>query len=230
MFGKIKYWFKNYWYYYKWPVILIAFFAGVILFCVLQSETKEDDDALILYTGPHIFEIGEKSSLENCFSQILTDDYNRDGKWSVSLMDMPAFSDDEIREAVGTSEDMGLMMQYAPYTYDAVAQNFTKQVFAGETVICLLDPHWFELLKENDGLVKLEEILGYRPEGLVDDYGATFATLAFAEFFDAAGALPEDTVICFRRLSTASGMTGRDAARKNHENSKQVLRDIFAFS
>ena len=230
MFGKIKYWFQNYWYYYKWPVILIAFFAGVILFCVLQSETREENDALILYTGPHIFAMGEKESLENCFSQILTDDYNRDGKRSVSLMDMPAFSDEEIREAIGTSEDMSLMLQYAPYTYSEVSKNFTKQVFAGETVICLLDPYWFELLKESNGLVKLEEVLGYRPEGMVDDYGAVFATLPFAAFFDVAGCLPEDTVICIRRLSTASGMTGRDAAEKNYECSKAVLRDIFAFS
>ena len=69
-----------------------------------------------------------------------------------------------------------------------------------------------------------------KPEGMVDVYGVTFSTLAFSEFFDVAGKLPEDTVICFRRLSTASAFTGKEAAEKNYENSKKVLRDIFAFS
>jgi len=230
MVAKIKYWFQNYWYYYKWPVILIAFFAAVILFCVVQSESREKADAYILYTGPYFFEMGEKANLENTFSQIMKEDYDGDGKKTISIVDMPAFSADEIKEAVGTSEDMSLMLKYAPYTYDEVSESFSQQVFAGETVICLLDPHWFALLKENSGLVPLEEVLGYKPEGMVDAYGVTFSTLAFSEFFDVAGKLPEDTVICFRRLSTASAFTGKEAAEKNYENSKKVLRDIFAFS
>ena len=228
MIAKIKYWFQNYWYYYKWPVILITFFAGVILFCVLQAETREKADAYILYTGPHFFEMGEKASLENAFAQILTQD--EEGRRTVSIVDMPAFSDEEIREASGDSEDVSLLMKYAPYNYDAVKEGFSRQAFIGETVICLLDPYWFELLKENKGLVPLEEILGYSPDGMVDEYGVTFSTLAFSDFFDVAGKLPADTVICFRSLSTASVFTGKAAAEKNYENSKKVLRDIFAFS
>ncbi len=230
MFAKVKYWFQNYWYYYKWPVILIAFFAAVILFCIVQSESREKADAYILYTGPHMFEVGEKESLQNAFSQIMTTDYDGDGKKTISLVDMPAFSDEEIQEAVGTSEDISLMLKYAPYTYDEVQESFSQQVFAGETVICLLDPYWFSRLKENNGLVPLEEVLGYKPKGMVDEYGVIFSTLDFSQFFDVAGKLPEDTVICFRRLSTASAFTGQDAAEKNYEQSKAVLRDIFAFA
>lgn len=230
MFAKVKYWFQNYWYYYKWPVILISFFVGVLLFCFLQAETRERADAYILYTGPHFFEMGEKASLESAFSQNMRDDYDGDGKKTIAIVDMPAFSDEEIKEAVGTPEDMSLMLKYAPYTYDRVMENFSQQAFAGETVICLLDPHWFGVLKENKGLVPLEEILGYKPDGMVDEYGVTFSTLAFSQFFEAAGKLPEDTVICFRRLSTASAFTGREAAEKNYANSKKVLCDIFAFS
>ena len=190
MVAKIKYWFQNYWYYYKWPVILITFFAGVILFCVLQAETREMADTYILYTGPHFFEIGEKDTLENAFSQILTQD--GEGRRTVSIVDMPAFSDEEIREATDGSDDVGLLLKYGSYTYDAVKEGFSRQAFIGETVICLLAPYWFELLKANDGLVPLEEILGYPPNGMVDEYGVTFSKLAFAEFFDVAGGLPAD--------------------------------------
>ena len=33
MIGKVRKWFSNYWYYYKWTVLIILFFAAVIV-CV----------------------------------------------------------------------------------------------------------------------------------------------------------------------------------------------------
>ena len=229
VFGKIRDWFRNYWYYYKWFVIIGAFFVGVIVFCLVQSQSRAASDALILYTGPHFFESGEKSALQNAFSQIMSEDCDGDGRRTVEIVDMPAFSDEEIRERIGDSPEIGDVMQYAAYTYSEVQKNFSKQVFAGETVICLLDPYWFSLLESNGGLVPLREILGFEPGHAVDEYGVRFSELDFARFFEAAGKLPEDTVICFRRLSTASGFTGKKEAEKNYESSKTVLRDIFAF-
>ena len=230
MFAKVKYWFENYWYYYKWPVILITFFAGVILFCVVQSESREKVDAYIMYTGPYFFEMGEKANLENAIALTMSEDSDGDGRKRISIMDMPAFSDEEIRQAVGTSEDVSLMLKYAPYTYDEVADKFSQQAFAGEAVICLLDPYWFERLRENGGLVPLASVLGYQPEGMVNEYGVTFSTLAFSQYFDVAKKLPEDTVICFRSFSTASIFTGKEAAERRYESSKMILRDLFAFS
>ncbi len=225
MLGKIKYWFQNYWYYYKWPVILIAFFAVVIVFCAVQSETKEKADVTILYTGPCFFEVGEKETVQSNLAQILGEDYDGDGKKRVSIIDMPAFSDEEIEEAVGTSEDIRDMMKYAPYTYDEVQKNFSQQAFAGQAVICLVDPYWFDLLKEGGGLMPLGEVLGYSPEGMVDEYGVTFSTLPVSSYCN----LPEDTVLCFRRMSTAAAFTGREEAERNYAVSTEVLKDLFAF-
>jgi len=125
MFGKIKYWFQNYWYYYKWPVLIIGFFVAVILFCTLQSTTREKTDVNVLFVGPHFFAIGEKDTLEGNLSQIMGEDYDGDGEKRVSVIDMPAFSSDEIEEAVGTG-DINELIKYSPYTYNEVEKSFSQ--------------------------------------------------------------------------------------------------------
>lgn len=226
---KISYWFKNYWYYYKWTVIIVAFFVAVIIFCLVQSENKEKYDVCIIYSGPHIFEIDEKESLQSSFLQIMSDDYDGNGKKNVQIVDMPSFTDEQLREVLGEDPDAITIAKYAPYAVENVQKNFSQQVFSGDTVICLVDKYWYNVLKKADGLVKLEDVLGFRPDNLVDDYSAEFSKLDFAEFFDSAKKLPEDTIICFRRMSTASALTGKKAAEKNYENSKKMLYDIFTF-
>ncbi len=226
---KIGNWFRNYWYYYKWRVIIVAFFVGVILFCIVQSGDREQYDVCILYTGPHLFEIGEKESLSSSFTQVMSEDYDGNGKKNVQIVDMPAFTDDQLREEIGTSDDPVLSVRYAPYTVDNVKSNFSQMVFSGDTVICLVDEYWYKILRDADGLVRLEEVLGYRPDTLRDDYSADFRTLDFSAFFGSASKLPEGTIICFRKMPTASAFTGRKAAEKNYENSKKMLADLFAF-
>lgn len=224
---KIGYWFKNYWYYYKWPVIIVSFFAVVILICTLQAGNRETYDVSILYTGPHIFVPAEKSSLSSAFSQIMSEDYDGDGRKKVDIVDTPAFTDEQIREAVGTSDDPALSIRYAPYTVSNVEGTFTQRVFAGDTVLCLVDEYWYKLLLDSESLVKLEVVIGYRPEELADDYSAYFSDLAFASFFSFS--LPEGTRVCFRKISTASAFTGRKAAEANYKRSEKMLCDLFGF-
>ena len=220
-------WFKNYWYYYKWPVIIIGFFAIVLIFLLAQTGDTEKYDASILYTGPHVFEVGEKDGIASTFSQVLSKDHDKDGAKRVQLIDMPAFTDEQMKEALGEDPDISLTVQYAPYNVDNVKSGFSNQVTVGEASVCLLDEYWYSLVLDVDGLVKLEEVLGYRPDFLVDDYSCRLGDL---EIYKYLSTLPEDTLVCFRKLSTASAFTGTDAAKERYEHSKELLRDIFTFS
>ena len=49
--NKIVKWFRNYWYYYKWTVIGIAFALFVIIFCTLQTCSSDSPDITFLYAG-----------------------------------------------------------------------------------------------------------------------------------------------------------------------------------
>lgn len=227
--NKIRHWFKNYWYYYKWTVIIAVFFVGVIIFCVVQSGDRGSYDVSVLYTGSYIFEQEEKTAFTSALSQVMSADLDGDGKKSVQLIDMTAFTDDQLREVLDSSDDPTLAIKYAQFSEDNVKKNFSQQVFSGDASILIVDEYWYNIVLKADGLVSLEEILGYRPESAIDDYSADFTRLGFSSFFEIAGKLPEGTRICFRRLPTSAAFTGKKAAEKNYENSKRLLADIFAF-
>lgn len=228
MFGKIKNWFKNYWYYYKWGVIIAAAFIAIILICVFQSASKEKYDANIIYAGPHIFSVNEKSSISSAFEQIM-DDYNKDGKKVVDIVDMTAFTDEQIKDAIGDSTDDQLLIKYAPYTVDRVKQQFSN-VIAGDGYICLLDQYWYDILKDASALVPLSEVLGYEPENMIDEFSAYLSELDIYSYFDeSVGKLPSDTIVCFRVMPTTSAFTGVKEARKMYGYSMELFKAIFAF-
>lgn len=230
MFSKIKNWFNNYWYYYKWTVIIVTAFVAIILLCIFQSSSKENYDVSVIYTGPHMFETGEKQELSNAFQQIMSSDYNGDKKKIVDIIDMPAYTDEQIKAALGDDPADNDVMKYAQYTVDGVRQNFSNAVFVGDVSICLLDKYWYDILYSANGLVKLEDILGYRNEKQIDDYSIYLKDLDIYEFFDAFGKLPPDTIVCFRSFPTTSAFTGKKQAEKMYSYSKKLLCEMFEFS
>ncbi len=227
--NKIKKWFQNYWYYYKWIVIIGAFFIGVIVFCLLQSENKKDYDVCILYTGPYMFSVGEKSDFESSFVQIMSEDYDKNGDKNIQVIDLTALTDEQLKEIIETSENPTAAVKYAPYAVDNVKKSFSQQAFAGDSVICILDEYWYNILLKAEGLEKLENVLGYKPENMKDEYSVYFSSLKFSEYFGWSSKFSEDTLICFRKMSTAQAFYGKSNVEKNYSRSIQMLKDIFSF-
>ena len=107
--------------------------------------------------------------------------------------------------------------------------NFNQQIFAGEVVICMLDPYWYEEVKSAAGFVKLADVLGYKPEYAIDDYGVFLSDTNFAQYFKVFARLPEDTVLYMRTISTISIFTGKEKTQKKWEWNAEMMRDLFAF-
>ena len=230
LFAKIKDWFHNYWYYYKWRVIILSAFLLIGGICIAQCSSKEDYDVSILYTGPHIFEMGEKNSIASSFRQLMDRDYNNDGKKVIDFIDLPAFSDDEIREAIGEDPDDKTLVKYAQYTLVSVQPSFAQIASKGDVSICLLDEYWYKILLDAGHLLDLESALGYKPNCLIDDYSAYLSDLpVYTYFSESIGKLPEDTIICFRKMSVTSAITGKKQAERMYSYSKELLKAIFQF-
>ena len=229
VFSKIKNWFHNYWYYYKWGVIIVGAFAVILTICFVQCANKEKYDVKIMYTGPHFFEIGEKDSLANAFEQIM-DDYNKDGRAVADIMDISAFTDEQIKKAVGENPAEEMLVKYAPYTVDRVRQTFTSAI-TGDGYVCLIDKYWYDILKDNNALVPLSEILGYAPDAAIDDYSLYLKDLEFYKFFtDSVGKLPEDTIVCFRVMPATSSIIGRKEAKKMYGYAMKLFRAMIEFA
>ena len=230
MIAKIKNWFHNYWYYYKWRVIIVSFFIVVIAFCSIQFFIhNEKTDVTVAIIGPFFPSQNSERDIGNAFCQIMGRDLNGDGKKNATVIITSAFTDDEIIEAIGENAELSEKMKYAQFTVSNVESRVSNQIFAGDANILLLDEFWYERLKSANALSKITEIVPDTKYTVTDEYYVTLSETRFGQFFDSLGSLPEGTRICFRVLPSSSAFTGKKQSEQNYENSKEVLRSILSY-
>lgn len=227
--------FDNFWYHHKWKVIVIGFFAITLLICTMQMCSREEPDAYIMYAGPYKFGQTDTRSFESAFSAIM-DDRNGDNKTHAELVDIYILSDEQITGELAKMEADG---ELAVVNYEMFASNremFDQQILAGDTVICLLDPHLYEsvfVLDDNgemqSGFMPLAEVLGYTPEYAVDAYSVRIGDTPMGEYFTVLQGLDEDTRLCVRQLSSFSFLKGQSRTEKYHAYCLDVFRKIFEF-
>ena len=75
----------------------------------------------------------------------------------------------------------------------------------------------------------LEEVLGYKPEAALDDYSIRLCDTDFGRYFTCFDTLPENTVLCIRKISSASIFTGIKETEKKHEYHKEMFCAVMNF-
>ena len=222
-------WIDNYWYHYKWRTLIIAFFALIVIIASVQFFTKADVDIYILYTGPHVFAVDEIHEVESAFEQVMSGDRNRDGKKTASLQDITLLTEDQILEARREADEMGINLTINTVEMRNMQRQFNTQIFAGEAVICLLDPYWYEQVRDSGGFMTLASVLGEKPPQALDDYGICLFDTDFGRYFTAFSKFPDDTVLCIRVMSTTSIFKGVSKEEERHAFHVQSFRDALSF-
>ena len=75
----------------------------------------------------------------------------------------------------------------------------------------------------------LAEIFEDVPDAAYDDCAIVLARTDFGQYFNGVNDLPEDTLICVRRLSTMAKFKGESKTRKAHEANVELFRQVVAF-
>ncbi len=226
-----KSWLENFWYHHKWKVIISAFFAIVLGICTYQMVTREVPDVYIMYAGPEYLSAGDVISFKSAMREVM-DDYNEDGEKGMTLITLTCVSEEKLEklkaEAEAASEEFYIDLA-------ANSQNnkqFGMEIFAGEAVICLLDPSLYESVREEGGFVKLSSIFTEEELAeieLFDECGVYIHSIKFGKYFGAMKDLPEDTVLCIRKVSTISAFKGKKKYEKLHEQHVDMFRNIILF-
>lgn len=225
----------NYWYHYKWPTLIALFFGIFCIIGIVQMTTKDKIDVNILYTGPYVFSPREVGEVEAAFEAVMSKDYNGDGEMGAEFTNIVLLTDDQVREVrqnakTGSNSADAIDNVVIDGNGLREAENsFNQQIFAGEVVICLLDPYWYNEVKAAAGFVKLSDVLGSKPDYAIDDYGVLLSDTNFAQYFKVFARLPEDTVLCMRTISTISIFTGREKTEEKWNWNAEMMRDLFAF-
>lgn len=226
--GKFYRWFDNYWYHYKWHTIIIAFFTISFLIMGLQTCSKEDTDAYIIYAGPYVFEADEPAEMASEIVKVMTEDHDKNGKKTAEIVDLYILSQAQIEEEKAAADAQEEVYYYNAQFFAEERKKFDQLIFAGEYSICLLDPHLYESVKESGGFKPLAEIFDEIPDSAIDEYGIKLSETEFGKYFSTVSKLPEDTVLCLRRESTMSFLN-RDKAEKDYAFYVRTFKDIVEF-
>ncbi len=227
---------SNYWYHFKWPTIIAGFFVLFAILCLVQMVTREKPDLYVMYTGPASLSPEGIVLIEDSF-EIFDKDYNKDGKHTVSLLDIVALTDAQMEklreESIKKAEaSKGQeILEFNKQNIRNARQRFSNEIIAGESVICLLDPNMYEMIRDSGAFMSMSEVFGENiPDTFTayDEYAVKLSSTSFSNF---AGIkeLPSDTLICIRRPSIIGAMTGKSKTEAKHAYHLEIFKDILSY-
>ncbi len=229
---RFKKWADNYWYHYKWPTLIALVFilTFAIGFGQIVAE-KNDYDVYALYAGhsylekiPHDEIVGILKENAEKVAKKKNDSDEKD----VNLQMLIYLTDDQIAALKEETEAAG-----EPFSFDYVENNnifktYMKQLVSGENVIMFLSPMMYETAVENDALYKIRDILGRDIPGMTDSgTGIVLKDSGLCEKYPVFSSLPEDSVICFRKVTHAMKLIGRNESKNAHKFQLEVAKELF---
>ncbi|MBE6605882.1 MAG: hypothetical protein E7635_02450 [Ruminococcaceae bacterium] len=208
-------WIDNFWYHYKWIVLIVALFATIIIVSTVQIFTREVGDIYVLYAGPKVVSLQESLYIEKTFEKIDEIDHNGDGEINAIVRTLTIMSPEDISESndaheeeVGAANEGYIINeQMLGAQMSGAMQTFNQEIFGGDSVICLLSPYTYKIVHDSNGFLPLADVLGYTPEGAYDECAVYLKDTDFGSL-EGLSSLGDDTLFCIRRMSTMSFMKG----------------------
>ncbi len=194
-------WLDNFWYHYKWPVIIGAFFLFTFLFCFVQCATaqKNRTDSYICFSGAYQLTEEEQTAIGQVFSAIAPAD-EEGTRGTVGLLHYTYYNEDELR-ALYTDEDgnfdnagFNRAKQYNLENY----QSLDSFMMTGECSIWLVHEEIYQSIqkKEESFAVPLSVTFGEDiPENAYDSCAIRLGDTAIYQTYEALQVLPEDTLL-----------------------------------
>ena len=190
-------WLDNFWYHYKWTVIVVAFFLFVGIVCLVQCSGRESADLTVTYAGGFVFNEEERAALSNALKSVSPVKKGEEQSMTVMLNTYSMFSEEELRKMF-TNEN-GELNVYGYNTAKAQTQdqfstmgNFVK---TGESAIFFVSPMVYEELNLKKLAQPLSKLYDSTPANAYDEYSVYLKDTAFYQYFEAIQFLPEDTLI-----------------------------------
>lgn len=201
-------WLDNFWYHYKWTVIIIAFFVVVFLICVIQMGSDPAYDINITYSGPYGFGSSDAELMYRDLSAALPADLNGDGERQAGFIRYQIYSEEEIRAewkqveeeremAQSRGEDPSKIVSSINTSYNSTQyQQFTNSLLTGQSYILLCSPFIYEDVKADGRVCRLADLTNETLANAFDDCAVLLKDTAMYRSSEVLQKLPEDTLIC----------------------------------
>jgi len=215
-------WLDNFWYHYKAQVIIGAVVLVTVIISAVQFFNRDTYDHNILYAGPSGIAVMDRTNIEKSIAEI-ADDLNGDGEVKVTMSDVLMLSDKEYAEARarGVNLDDNFLSNSK--------REYSQHILGGNAVVCMLSPHVYGELVAAGGLMKISDVLGDVPDNSYGEYGIVLSKTEFGMCMNGVNMLPEDTILCVRKLSTSAKMKGEKKTQAAHDAGIKLFKAIIAY-
>ena len=219
--GKVWNWFDNFWYHYKWRVILAAIGIFAVLFLTLSTCRRREPDYYFYYVGSGEFTGAQQSAIVTSLGTAAGED-GRDAKVAISFLFV--MTNEQIRAFGEEHAEDGLSVNGAQ-----IMQNrelLSEEIKTGNAILFFMDPEVLAETQESSGAFL--EIRQFAPAGTPDEafsgeYGIKIGYTIFG-YDPAFAAFPKDTVIAIRNGISALSLFQHDKALENRARYEALLR------
>lgn len=235
---KLRSWLDNYWYHYKWHTLIALVFILTFAIGIGQiAFEKNDYDVYVLYVGGEYVQKEPHEEIEGVIKAAAdraagisdAEDSGDDGK-DVNFQMLIYHTDERIAQMQADAQAAGEEFAFDFLENNNVLETFMKQLVSGENVIMFLDPELYATAEANEALYPVEDILGKGVSGVTDSgFGVRLVDSGLLERYPEFAAIPEDSIICFKRVTHAMKLIGRSESQEQHAFQLSVARELFDF-
>ena len=225
---------SNFWYYHKWKVVIIAFFAIIFAVGTYQMVTRDDVDEIVIVGTPVDLDAEQREGID----RLLTSQMPKNSDGSLKTLDIynyTVFSEDEIDEAnhSETDEEGKYVVKVSQSYNTSKIEEFNQFLSTGESSVLFVSEYLYNSLASKDKTdgkdirTSMEEIFGKDlPEGVMPDgCGIRLGDTEIYKYYEELQVLPEDTVVCVLR----SYFYGASSDKEKHAASVELFKNIVTF-
>ena len=205
----------NFWFHYKWPVIIGGFFLIVLIIGVVQIFSRTATDAAVTFAGPAYISPIQCAEIESELASIMKDDNTGDGKKVVKFTSYTIYYETDL-EGIDSSE--------IDLSQNATNKsNYDDYVSAGECSIYFVSKTLYDNFVRRERLRALSDVTDIELP-TEDGYGVRLGDLPIYQL-DAFKVMPEDTYVCL----TKPYMYGESSKEKAYAATVEYFKTIIEF-
>ena len=219
---------SNFWYYHKWKVLVIGFFAIIFAVGIFQMINKENVDEIAIIGVPADLSAEDNQKIDALLTPLMPK--NADGSTKdLALYIYPIYSEDEMKAANESETDAeGKFIPKVLQSYNtSKIQEYDQFLTSGECSVMFVSEYLYERLVANGRVRPLSDTFGDKlPQGATKDgYGVRLGDTYFYEYFSDMQMLPEGTVVCILRQY----VHGASSDDEKYAASVEFFKNIVSF-
>ena len=211
---------KTFFTYYKWYILIALFFVVTITIMTVQMCSKEEYDISVMYAGNTILSDNASASIEHAMEALGDEDEK------AVLYELIIMNDEEIGKAY---EKGYTSASVSPEKVRKHREALAMNVMSDEYFLLMLSPECYEIMKTNNALERLDDIgVVVGGKAKVDEYSLKLKALDFAKANKVFAVLPDDTVVCFKKISEMNADKKKKQAKRTHDI--EILKRMVSYA